>query len=334
VAPGEVAVWEGPGSDGRRVLAAVAPLNRQADLDAWVWWAGPQDLAPFGRYLMHAAKLHYESRVFERRRASLKATLARVDSALGTVLDLHRDVRVAGAATMPALMRAQGELARAQADQTGLAIEISNLRQLRRTVAIAERNLQAVGPPPDPDNVAMAGTFLGRDLALAGWLGEQIEQDIGYADAVRERADQVHTMTSLRLQGAAQRIDRARSRLDLIQTTLLGAVLSGVLAYGTFGIAFQPDHNVRLPLLATLASVLLALPVLLVHWHEPFRAFDHVVGAAFGASLAWLLVVALWPDFDAPAFASVLGAAVGAFFALMATRAHDRAPPATPTPSG
>jgi hypothetical protein len=320
----DVAVWEGPGSEGRRVLAAAAPLDRQADLDRWVWWRGPHELASFARYLMHAGKLHYESRVFERRRASMKATLANVDSALGSVLDLHRGVRVAGAATLPALLDAQSELTRARVEQTGLAVEISNLRQLRRTVTIAERNLRALGPPPDPDAPEFGGTLVGRDLALAAWLGEQIEHDIGYAEAVSERADHVHAMTSLQLEAASRRIDRARARMDLIQTALLGAVVSGVLAYGTLGITFRPDHNVRLPLLASLASLLLAVPILIAHWHEPFRALDHTVGALFGASAGWLLSVVVWPGFDAPAIVVIVAALAASGLALLTTRAHDR----------
>jgi len=319
----EVAVWEGPPADGRRVVAAVAPPSREADLGAWVWWRGEHELAPFPRYLLHAAKLRYESRVFDRRRASLNNTLIAVDSALERVLNLHRDVDVAGAATMPALLDAQGALMRAQVDQTGLVIEVSNLRQLQRTVTIAGRNLRALSPSADPEAPEVAGTLVGRDLALASWLSEQIEHDIGYADAVSERATEVHAMTSLRLQAASERVERARSRLDLIQTTLLGAVLYGVLAYGTFGISFEPNANLRLPLLATLAALLLALPTVGAHWHEPYRTFEHVGGVLLGASAGWLLVVAAWPDHAAPAIAAI-GAAIGAsLLAVLAMGLHD-----------
>jgi hypothetical protein len=79
-------------------------------------------------------------------------------------------------------------------------------------------------------------------------------------------------------------------------------------------------------LLAALASLLLAVPVLVAHWHEPFRAFDHTVAGMLGAAVGWLLAAAVWPDFDAPVAVTILAAAGGAALGVLAGRAHDRRP--------
>lgn len=64
---GKVNVWElGAGADDRplRRLVVLAPPENESDMDHLVWTSGDGELTRLARYLMHAAKLRYQIRVF------------------------------------------------------------------------------------------------------------------------------------------------------------------------------------------------------------------------------------------------------------------------------
>jgi hypothetical protein len=61
------AVWDTrPGdTDSVREILIIAASGRDAELSAWAWSDGTADFPPFARYLLHAAKLRYEARLFD-----------------------------------------------------------------------------------------------------------------------------------------------------------------------------------------------------------------------------------------------------------------------------
>ena len=89
----------------------------------------------------------------------------------------------------------------------------------------------------------------------------------------------------------------------------MSALLTGIGAIATFDLTLDVPEQLRLPLLASLVTLLLAAPVVAVSWHDGFRPLDRFVIGLLGASLSWLALVAAWPD--APWFASALAAAAG-----------------------
>lgn len=100
---GPFAVWEAsdaPGGqvarDGRadRRIIVVALHDRDAQLSAWTWTHG-EDLTPFARYLMHAAKMRYELRLWatDTSRPDLRVDTER---AIAPLLTLAQDVADAG----------------------------------------------------------------------------------------------------------------------------------------------------------------------------------------------------------------------------------------------
>jgi hypothetical protein len=149
-----------------------------------------------------------------------------------------------------------------------------------------------------------------RDQALATRLSEQIANDVGYAEAVSERAQHGVALTAVRLQRRQERLQRERTRLVLFQTALLSALLTGIGAIATFDLTLAVAQTLRLPLLAALFGLLLAAPIVAGNWHEGYRPSDRVVIGLLGAALGWLAIVLVW--YTAPWFAVVPAAAAGA----------------------
>lgn len=96
VEPG-VAVWEiSPPDDqaqSRRFLAIADP-DAADILSAWVWSSGDTVIPPLARYLLHAAKLRYQARVFVRDSPALHAPADAVFTAT-SVVEMRRTVEIA-----------------------------------------------------------------------------------------------------------------------------------------------------------------------------------------------------------------------------------------------
>src|SRR5262249_42099509 len=75
------AVWEAsPLVDSRvlRRIVVLGPADRDPELSAWVWSTGDPAAPPFARYLLHAAKLRHQVRVWNQGRelARLRGRIA------------------------------------------------------------------------------------------------------------------------------------------------------------------------------------------------------------------------------------------------------------------
>jgi hypothetical protein len=151
------ALWEAtPAGDGAsRRLVVLAGPGEDAALSDLTWSDGSVTIPPLGRYLMHAAKLRYQSRV-------------RGD---GTQLRALRDQisRRLGQRPLPEQALDQNE--------QDLAATLASLRELQRSATIAVANMgQAYAPPLDSDRVAE--TLLARipdDLAYLEILAERLK---------------------------------------------------------------------------------------------------------------------------------------------------------------
>jgi hypothetical protein len=170
-----------------------------------------------------------------------------------------------------------------------------------------------------------------RDQDLAGWLEEQVDHDVGYAEAAMARSREAQQLTMLRLQQAGTQIARAQSRVTLLQTSLLGALLATLGAVAALRITFEPPLPMRLPMLLSLAALLLAAPALAAHWFERYTAVDHWAAMILGAALGWLAVAALGGSDSLPLI--LVGVAAGIVLARAVTWLHDRAIAASTTPA-
>ncbi len=311
-----VVLWDGEAPGGRRVVSVLAPLGLRDELSRLFWWSGEREMPRMTRYQVHAAKLRYEERVHALRKAELDTATEEVERAIDDVLKAHRDLDETSTASLAA---ADQRLLEAQADSAGLVIQLSYLRALQRTIDIARHNLALIAPG---DYTGAPETMVDRDRALASRLSDQIDHDIGYGEAVQERAQHATGLSSLRLQQAEQRLQAGRSRLVLYQTALLSALLTGIGAIATFDLTLHVDEPLRLPLLASLVTLLLAAPVVAVSWHDGFRPLDRVVIALLGASLSWLAIAVAWPDAPWLAVVAAMTAGVGVSQLLASRRAR------------
>ncbi|MEU4041610.1 CATRA conflict system CASPASE/TPR repeat-associated protein [Streptomyces antibioticus] len=176
------AVWEVTPDDeraGRRIVV-LAPEGREAELSAWTWSQGEPDMPPLARYLMHAAKLRYQARVWGEGEPRLRRLIGRVNEHVAQVRDaLERETDDPAA------------LGRLRLDEADLASAVRDIRAIRRTVEIAAHNMSAAVAEPWPG-----------DRRLAEWLVGQLDDDTEYVEAARELAQEIGRLVQ---QSAADR---------------------------------------------------------------------------------------------------------------------------------
>lgn len=174
--PGGLTLWETSiGSDERalrRFVLAIAP-DADAVASDWVWSAGDPAIPPLARYLLHAAKIRFELRVWRR------DTQAReLRESLNTL--------TAELARLGAPEPAKAELLRLS--QRSARLLHADLRDLRHTVEIATGNL---GRAFDLNGLLAPGSPFADDASLARSLLEQLDDEVGYLGRATERAEQV-----------------------------------------------------------------------------------------------------------------------------------------------
>ncbi|MBK6012742.1 CATRA conflict system CASPASE/TPR repeat-associated protein [Streptomyces sp. MBT53] len=207
-AVGDFALWEvDVDRDDRalRTFALLAPLAAESRLDAWVWSAGDDRMTPFARYLMHAAKVRYELRVYADGAAFRRARQG-VDDQADVML------RMLDSEELPSF---RVELAERQAATAGLIRTMTRLREMRRTVEIARHNMRDEQLPDD--------------IALTEWFMLRLDDDVAYAEATRERAREIGAIADLvigeRLRRRAERREQRWERLAVLEAAVLGTLL-------------------------------------------------------------------------------------------------------------
>lgn len=154
----------------RRFVLAIAP-DADPVASAWVWSRGDTAIPPLARYLLHAAKLRYQLRVWQR-----DGQARRLKESLDTLGD---ELRRLGAAE-PVL----AELLRLR--RLDARFLLTDLRELRRTVEIAADNLgRALGPQGPP---AARGPFA-DDSALARAFLERLGDETAYLTVAADRTE-------------------------------------------------------------------------------------------------------------------------------------------------
>lgn len=281
-------MWEGEPLKARRVIALFAPRAKVDALFGWTVWLDDVQLAPFARYLMHVSKLHFARNVFEEEINDLRQQRQEVEDALNDLLRLHQKIVKSEFVDVDELAKAQSQLHQAQAGSYGLLFSLSRMRELHLTVQIAERNLTKNIPPPHPDCAQVSHSLFGQDSARAVWLREQIQNDIGYLEALHERAEEGYKLTALQLEHAGQKNARRLNDLVLLQGTLLSALLGGLAAIQAFGLQRFWHESLSWPLVFFIIALALTLPPLFTHWHVTYHRVEYLIGALFGAALVWL----------------------------------------------
>jgi hypothetical protein len=288
-----VITWELPAGDlptGRRLVAVAAAENEPA-LDDWIWAADRPGLPTLTQYLLHAAKLRYQHRVLEQSLPSLRATVSRVEENCALLDGLLN----AGDPPLSQLLAADRAVSVAQTDQNGLIKALGNVRDMARTVRVAERNMaatlgettfSATAGPPSVD----------RDLAE--WTREQLLIEETYLNSAHQRVREAGRLAGTVID---QRQRQRQEGLTLLQTSIIGALLMALAAVQSFAYQTPLPAPLTAPTIGLLAVVALLLPPAVLRspgLHTTSRRRWAVAGAAgltgavlgwFGATLAWEL---------------------------------------------
>lgn len=300
-----------------RRIAVIAAQQRETVLDEWAWTRGDAALPPFGRYLLHAAKVRYELRVHDGG-AEVRQLRNRADAQVDELLALlaHEEEPGGAPETEENLIAASTRLLAVQAGSAGLVNAVTRLREMRRTVQIATANMAAALGPGS----AQAGP-LADDRALADWFAQRLDDDALYLEAARERTRDVTAVTATvvqhHLQQRQEDARRRQERFNLLQTAVIGAVVVGLTAVQALGYQLPLPGPFKPPVIAALGAVALLLASIVVRLalssgRQPLAWLSYAAAGLTIAALTWLVVA--WVSRDAmhklagPATTAILAA--------------------------
>ncbi|WP_329108021.1 BN6_48550 family protein [Micromonospora sp. NBC_01699] len=269
----------------RRRLVVTAPPGDGDRLGSWAWAAGRPEPAPFARYLMHAAILRYELRVwlagqhFRQLRHRADATLGELLPALAAEPDGSPGRWNGYARRLDLLV----------ADEAGLVGAAAQLRGMRRTVQIASANMAQAVRTEEPGSAYGGFDPFADDRDLAVWFEQQLDDDVEYLEAALHRAGTVGAL----LDQSVQRWEaRRRERLVLVQTAVLGAVVMVLTATQAFQYRVPLPGPVQPAVIATLGAVTFSLPLVVVRLTFARRGGTTVSLERLG--LASLVAAVVW----------------------------------------
>ncbi len=300
-------LWEASCRPDDRALRRFAVLASRRDeklLDAWVWTRGEAELPPFGRYLMHMARIRYELRVYAGGQAVRRLRSEADERVDGLLKLMEREVPAAPAE----LLAASTRLSVLRVRSAGLIAALTGLREMRRTVEIATSNMaaalggDAVHAPPGG---LRGSSALVDDKALADWFTTQLGDDALYLEAACDRTRDVAQIAATVIEhGLRERqedADGRRDRFNLLQTAVIGAVVMVLTGVQALGYQIPLPGPAKAPLIAVLGAVTLLLAAVVLRLatapgHRPQDWLGHLSAGLTSAALVWLLTAWLWSE--------------------------------------
>ncbi|MEU1710954.1 CATRA conflict system CASPASE/TPR repeat-associated protein [Streptomyces sp. NPDC005706] len=316
VVPLGFAVWETSASqdarDERRLLV-VAAHDRDPELTAWVWTTRTRALPPLGKYLLHAAKLRYQLRVWASAEG-IGRLRAATDRVVGDVLE-KTDASHRGASRHSELLDASRALVDLQARERGLVDRSTRSREMSRTVEIAAANLEALSGDPDLD-----GLFA-DDRALSEWFIQRLDDDVTYLEAALRRCTQVGALADQLVQRSLQ---RRQETVNLGLTGAIGAILMSLAAVQSLQYTVPLPGSVKPAVVAALGALALVASLVVLRVVVPERRWSLAMlrlgAGALGGTVAWIAASALGGGTLGPGW-TWLCAAAGTAVALAAAAA-------------
>lgn len=165
-----------------REIVLVAAADQDEELSAWAWSDRTPALPPFARYLMHAAKLRYETRLLD----TWHSKAAPSQDIDGLVAELNATLEpgklAPGSAGLLSSLRS-----RVRAEEARLKLLDTDLARLGQAVSAAQRNLVQPGCAAQDNDTGL----FAADRSLAHWLTGQIASDRDYLKIQLERGRSV-----------------------------------------------------------------------------------------------------------------------------------------------
>lgn len=321
-------LWEAsvPGADPRRLVLLAQP-EQEGALDAFSWSPGAGGIGLLSKYLLDAMKLQRLTRQYQDGSGALADTISRTDATVGHLLSLLSQ-RTAVSAASGELARTETSLADLRSSTGGLASQLARLQQIEHNAAAAARNIAT--------NVPVAAEGDGpvkSDLAVAADLTGRVEHSVARVQISADAADRASMLNATVVQRG---LSLHQQQLQLVQGSALGAILMVLAAVQ----ALEPDlrgfpGGLKIPLIALLGSLALALPNLVVRWSRlsprdlPLASFDYLAFGLTGAAMAWfageVLAKLAWGHLlGAPWAVAISGAGLVGFLMLARQLARRR----------
>ncbi|MFD4944084.1 CATRA conflict system CASPASE/TPR repeat-associated protein [Streptomyces sp. NPDC058409] len=328
---GGLTVWDASAAgeeEAERRLLVLCPeaLRHESSATSWIG-AGPDlPLSWFARYLLHAAKLRYQLRVWRAGREPLFALRRAADTAIAKLLPATPSSTsgVRSRVDVGAAMATTRTVDVLQWCQLGLIDGLTRLREVRRTVEIATGNMESLG-------AAGTGRVFADDRALADWFLRQLDDDAHYVENAVQRADQIGALAG---QLVERGLRRRQESLNLGLTGVVGAILMGLTAIQAFAYTVRVPHATVPALIALLGSFALASSMsvanIVTSRHRWTVVTGHVASGCMAASLIWLLVTVVEGGHAGLGFTAALsgiGLLAGLFVSIRLTRHRRRRAP-------
>ncbi|MFE7182084.1 CATRA conflict system CASPASE/TPR repeat-associated protein [Streptomyces erythrochromogenes] len=312
-------VWEPTvaspyGAARHRRLLALGTRTDEAALSRWAWQGALPGAAPATLLLLHSARLRDQTALLTRELPALDRLADDVERACDRAQEALAEV-VSRAGPAARLAEAEAALA-ALGVSAGAGRALTAMAGLRQVWEAAERNLGEHGAPG-------SRSLTDADRPAVAWAREQSAVTQARLDgAARRAAECTQHLTS-----ATERVrqDR-RDHLSLVQTSLIGGLLTALAAIQSLQYQVRLPGPVRPALIAFLACAALVLPVLFLPRGDAVRRrfhgrrVDGLLCAAAGAATGWLLSAVLWSalHWRPAAAATLVAATLGALLAFCA----------------
>ncbi len=296
---------------GRRAHFALISEAEQGEerANALLYEAGRPEPAPFVSTEMFVHKLSCEAREYHQIHAQAELLAKRLDRGVDWILERQRekeprfhDVSVEDTDELSA------RLALEAADVADFSRLISQVRELRNTVAVNRRNLEVhsetfatlLGPPvPDAARPTTAGAtdLFAHEILATETLLKQIDSDLAYHDAVARRAELATDSLQVRLDVLARQQQRHEMLIDSFQSSLITALLAGVAA---LEVLVQTPLMKNLSLISALAFALFSVVLWLSQLPTRILGEESVLAHLGKAGAAASLVASLFLYAKAP----------------------------------
>jgi nucleoside phosphorylase len=288
------AVWEAsPLIDSRvlRRIVVLGPADRDPELSAWVWSTGDPAAPPLARYLLHAAKLRHQVRVWNqgrdlaRLRGRIADSVVRLQASAGEAAEGVVGNGEPGTEARPgagdgeAGGRADGQGAGdrdtdgRQQEATLRAVEIdaatvlAALPAMKRTVQIAADNMARTLAGSVPDGAG--ADLFGDDRDLSRWFEAQLDDEIAYLESDRDLLRQVGDIVT-----RSASADAPHSGLVSQARAVTNQNASRVLAGGLRAVSTVAAASATIGILTAMPEEFHAMRTLLEHLREASAPLD------------------------------------------------------------
>jgi hypothetical protein len=286
-------VWELGRTESLRMIAVLAPVQRDRSVTELLYWRDSVTLPTLPRFLLHAGKAQYHHQLYQREAPKLREQRNQLDGQLRRLRDLQSSSEPEALLSNGKLHEMEEELIHIEEKFVSMNTSLSLVRELKQSVIIARRNLVAL-VPTGPTGTKTRSAFYQDPIEQCRWLSAQSTADLNYMRAARECTLGILRAVTLQIEQARQASERRQHKMDLMQTILLGALLICLDAMHAFHAELPLNEEDRTrfqwPLISVLMAMAFALPPLFIHWRDRYGVLEYSGSILLGLSIAWVVV--------------------------------------------